>query len=329
MAGSAAVAAEFNLFNSCTYKNTDYITIFTVLFANAGAENADAMVDALNKEDYVAVKAAFDEMTVRDVFDALIALDRPDDFVQLAESAGVTLDVTAADRLESLYHLIAVAVGKGLEKVEDGTVNNAADKVADKVIDATDSDRIHGAIDKVTDKVTDKVGSEKLENAIDKVNGKLEDKVTTENLNNAYGKATNRIDAFLNTYVVSNLDKKLGALDTDNDGTYSLSLTATKRADATVYGYTADVNIEKITFAIDVVIFEPDNCLWGDVNHDNKVTPLDASLILEYYADLNPADFVCAKKADVNRDGKISPMDAALVLEYYAELIPELPHVEE
>ena len=120
----------------------------------------------------------------------------------------------------------------------------------------------------------------------------------------------------------------VGALDTDDDGTYSLTFTATKRADATVRGYTADVNIEKITFSIDVVIFDND-CLWGDVNHDGKVTPLDASLILEYYADLNPADFVCEKKADVNLDGKISPMDAALVLEYYAELIPELPHVEE
>lgn len=328
VAGSAAVAAEFNLFNSCTYKNTDYITIFTVLFANAGAENADAMVDALNKGDYVAVKVAFDEMTVGDVFDAMIALDRPDDFVALAKSVGVTIDVTAADRLESLYHLFVVAVGKGLEVVENGTVNNAADKVVDKVIDATDSDRVHGAIDKVTDKVLDKVDSDRVENAVDKVNGKLEDKVTTENLNNAYGKVTNRVDAFLKAYAVPVLDKKLGALDTDDDGTYSLTFTATKRADATVRGYTADVNIEKITFSMDVVIFDND-CLWGDVNHDNKVTPLDASLILEYYADLNPADFVCAKKADVNRDGKISPMDAALVLEYYAELIPELPHVEE
>ena len=328
MAGSAAVAAEFNLFNSCTYKNTDYITIFTVLFANAGAENADAMVAALNKEDYDAVKDAFDEMTVRDVFEAMKALDRPDDFVELAAQVGVTLDVTAADRLESLYHLFIVAFGKAFEKIEDGTVNNAADKVVDKVIDATDSDRIHGAIDKVTDKVTDKVGSDKLANAVDKVNGKLEDKVTTENLNNAYGKVTNRIDAFLQNYAVSNLDKKLGALDTDDDGTYELSLTATKRADATVRGYTADVNIEKISISLKVIIFDND-CLWGDVNHDGKVTPFDADLILKYYAELDPADFVCAKKADVNCDGKITPYDADLVLKYYAELISELPYIEE
>ena len=89
------------------------------------------------------------------------------------------------------------------------------------------------------------------------------------------------------------------------------------------------MNIEKITLALKVIIFEPDNCLWGDVNHDGKVTPFDADLILNYYVGLNPTDFVCEKKADVNRDGKVTPFDADLVLKYYVGLISELPYVEE
>ena len=285
LAGNAAIAAEFNLFNSCTYENTDYITIFTVLFANAGAENADAMVDALNKDDMDAVKAAFDMMTVRDVFEAMKALDRSDDFAKLAEAAGVTIDVTAADRLESLYHLFIVGAGKAVEVYQNGTAN----KVVDKIVDKADIDRLDGA----------------------------------------YNSITARIDAILNNYDITGLDKKLGALDQDNDGTYDLTLSASKKADATVRGYTADVNIEKITLALKVIIFEPDNCLWGDVNHDGKVTPFDADLILNYYVGLNPTDFVCEKKADVNRDGKVTPFDADLVLKYYVGLISELPYVEE
>lgn len=328
LAGNAAAAVEANLFNSCTYSNVDYITIFTVLFANSGADNSAAMVDALNKGNMVAVKAAFDEMTVRDVLEAMKALDRSDDFITLANAVGVTVDTAAADRLESLYHLFIVAAGKAFEVVENGTVNNAADKVIDKAIDATDSDRLHNAIDKVTDKVLDKVGSDRAENAVDKVNGKLEDKVTIENLNKVYGKVSARIDAFLQTYAVSNLDKKLGALDQDNDGAYELTLTASRNPDVTRRGYTLDVDIEKITLSLKVIIFDND-CLWGDVNHDGKVTPFDADLILKYYVGLDPADFVCAKKADVNCDGKITPFDADLVLKYYVELISELPYIEE
>ncbi len=64
--------------------------------------------------------------------------------------------------------------------------------------------------------------------------------------------------------------------------------------------------------------------LYGDVNLDGKVSPLDASLVLQYNAQLvNTLD--CLEAADVNLDGKISPLDASLILQYNAQLIPSLP----
>ncbi len=63
--------------------------------------------------------------------------------------------------------------------------------------------------------------------------------------------------------------------------------------------------------------------VYGDVNGDEKVSPLDASLVLQYNAQLIKEIDVNA--ADVNGDGKISPLDASLILQYNAQLIKEFP----
>lgn len=119
VAGNASTTLTADLTASCTYSNTDYITIFTVLFANANADaNTAAMVEALNAGDMDAVKDAFDEMTVEDVFTAMKKLNKTDDFAKLAANVGVTVDVAAADELENLYHLIICATGKVLERFE-------------------------------------------------------------------------------------------------------------------------------------------------------------------------------------------------------------------
>ncbi len=67
----------------------------------------------------------------------------------------------------------------------------------------------------------------------------------------------------------------------------------------------------------------------GDVNGDGKVTPLDASLILQYNAALCTLGSSAFYAADANSDGKISPLDASLVLQYNAMLVMELPLIKE
>ncbi len=64
----------------------------------------------------------------------------------------------------------------------------------------------------------------------------------------------------------------------------------------------------------------------GDVNHDGKVNSLDASLIMQYKAELLGEEQVfCKKCADVNGDGKINSLDASLIMQLKAGLIEQFP----
>ena len=62
----------------------------------------------------------------------------------------------------------------------------------------------------------------------------------------------------------------------------------------------------------------------GDVNEDGRVNSLDALWILFYYVGL--VDFVpCPEGADADQDGDIDPIDATLILQFDADLIGGLP----
>ncbi|MBO4869040.1 MAG: dockerin type I repeat-containing protein, partial [Clostridia bacterium] len=63
---------------------------------------------------------------------------------------------------------------------------------------------------------------------------------------------------------------------------------------------------------------------YGDVNGDEVITCIDASLILQYVANydeetgMSSVEFVGVACADVNCDGNITGMDASLILQYVA-----------
>ena len=62
----------------------------------------------------------------------------------------------------------------------------------------------------------------------------------------------------------------------------------------------------------------------GDVNCDDTVDSIDASLALQFNASLL-GSLTCAGGADVNDDGRINSIDAALILQFVAGLLPGLP----
>ena len=64
--------------------------------------------------------------------------------------------------------------------------------------------------------------------------------------------------------------------------------------------------------------------LFGDVNCDGAVNPIDAALILQHSAGLL-AGFLCPQNADANHDGRVDPIDAALVLQVSAGLLTQIP----
>ncbi len=86
-----------------------------------------------------------------------------------------------------------------------------------------------------------------------------------------------------------------------------------------------DTSIEDTTddTTVDDTTEEP--VLWGDANGDNKLSPLDASLTLQYNAKLVGEDKVNVDAVDVNGDGRITPLDASLILQFDAKLITEFP----
>ena len=231
------------------------------------------MVAALNAGNMPGVKAVFDQMTPRDFLTAMKTLNRPDDFAALASAVGVTVDVAAADRLENLYHLVICACGKLLQFAENVTADSLEQKA---------------------DAVANRVGN------------------VNATAGNAIADLADIVLDRLERMNFASLDKKLGNLDQDGDGTYELNFSISRNPDITRRGYTLDVNIEKLTASLKVSIFE--TCLWGDANHDGIVDTKDATLILQYALGIAPADF-CTVRTDVNADGVIDEKDATLVLQ--------------
>ena len=63
----------------------------------------------------------------------------------------------------------------------------------------------------------------------------------------------------------------------------------------------------------------------GDVNHNGKVTAVDAMLTLRYAVKLVTDDEICVRVADVDGNGKITAVDAMHILRYAVKLINKFP----
>ena len=103
------------------FANEDYLNVLAVVIANGVPAKRDALVAAVapvGEMDYDAMKEAIDEVTAKELFDALKALSRNEDFADMCARIGVTEDLGDAAKLEEIYHLVACAAGKGLETLD-------------------------------------------------------------------------------------------------------------------------------------------------------------------------------------------------------------------
>lgn len=121
---------------------------------------------------------------------------------------------------------------------------------------------------------------------------------------------------------ISGPNAKLGSFDTDGDGIYEWSATATRVPDAYIKNYSVYAEAS-VDISLSLKLFA--DCLWGDANHDGKVNGKDATLILQYYAGEIGEDQLCMERTDVNGDGVLNGKDATLILQYYAGEIERLP----
>ena len=113
IAGSAIAAAEIDLASDANWN-----TVLGVVLAYGNPEQAEALIAAVNANSNENLKEVVDQMTVKDVFDALKAMNRATSFTAMAEELGVTIDVADAAELESVFHLILIGAGKALEVLE-------------------------------------------------------------------------------------------------------------------------------------------------------------------------------------------------------------------
>ena len=99
---------------------SDYTTYMAIVLAycTEDADRAAAIRDAVNAGDETALKAAFDEITVEEVFTALKVLNRTNNFADMAADTGITVTVDPNAKLEKVLMYALAAAGKALEKLE-------------------------------------------------------------------------------------------------------------------------------------------------------------------------------------------------------------------
>ena len=98
--------------------NSDYAVMISVILAYGNEAKRAAVAEAINSGDISALEAVVNNTTVAELFTALKVMSRNVNFAAMAQKVGVTVDVTSAAELESVYHLILCAAGKTLEELE-------------------------------------------------------------------------------------------------------------------------------------------------------------------------------------------------------------------
>lgn len=117
--GSAKASAYLTLNQKDIYAN-----ILAIVLANGNADVQADLVAAVNANDREAMKAIIDQMTVADLFAAMKALNRNEDFAAVASKLGVSADVTEDTYLEKAAHLVLTALGKVLEELDITGMNS-------------------------------------------------------------------------------------------------------------------------------------------------------------------------------------------------------------
>ena len=92
------------------------------------------------------------------------------------------------------------------------------------------------------------------------------------------------------------------------------------------YIKTQILNALDVTISSEETPAEPEPAgLWGDADADGVVDAVDASLILQYKAELITADKIQLSVCDVDGDGFVDAVDASLILQLKANLISVFP----
>lgn len=128
----------------------------------------------------------------------------------------------------------------------------------------------------------------------------------------------------LNDLDVDGTDGKLGELESVY-GIYGFENVGNSDVGGiSEYGYGIKYKLTAADFTLKIKLFEEEDCLWGDANHDGIVDGNDATLVLQYELGIAP-DIFCTVRTDVNGNGTIDGDDATLILQYELGIITKFP----
>ncbi len=130
------VTKDQNSANAMTFTNDEYLEVLAV--ALSYGLNDNKYVAAIGDDE--ALKDLIDNLTAAELITALKVMNVPNRFDAMCEKVGYT-STSNADKLENVYHLIAVALGEALEKLE---INGPAKKLGNLYNDATGYYEISG-----------------------------------------------------------------------------------------------------------------------------------------------------------------------------------------
>ena len=130
------VTKDQNSANAMSFTNDEYLEVLAV--ALSYGLNDNKYVAAIGDDE--ALKDLIDNLTAAELITALKVMNVPNRFDAMCEKVGYT-STSNADKLENVYHLIAVALGEALEKLE---INGPAKKLGNLYNDATGYYEISG-----------------------------------------------------------------------------------------------------------------------------------------------------------------------------------------
>ncbi|MBQ4547439.1 MAG: hypothetical protein IJA17_09860 [Oscillospiraceae bacterium] len=130
------VTKDQNSANAMTFTNDEYLEVLAV--ALSYGLNDNKYVAAIGDDE--ALKDLIDNLTAAELITALKVMNVPNRFDAMCEKVGYT-STSNADKLENVYHLIAVALGEALEKLE---INGPAKKLGNLYNETTGYYEISG-----------------------------------------------------------------------------------------------------------------------------------------------------------------------------------------
>ena len=110
--------------------------------------------------------------------------------------------------------------------------------------------------------------------------------------------------------------EKVNSTDKENaDETLLDQLDELLSIDVTKFTYENQFLVDYFVGEIQYVLYEIENgLLYGDINHDSKLTAYDARIVLKFAAETGSLSIQQQRTADMNGDGKITIIDAKMIL---------------